>query len=158
KKRPVRSRRQAKSAPADLWNGIQIRPMRHERHRRGGPMNEESIFMEALQKPPEERAAFMDQACGDNAELRQSVALLLQAHEQAGPFLQGGPENRGTIAQHCEAPGTVIGSYKLIEQIGEGGMGTVWMAQQTQPVKRVVALKVIKAGMDSKQIIARFEA
>src|SRR5262249_54719267 len=125
---------------------------------KGSPMNEESIFMEALQKAPEQRAAFLDHACGDNAELRQSVALLLQAHEQAGPFLQGDPENRGTIAQQSGGPGTVIGLYKLIEQIGEGGMGTVWMAQQTEPVRRVVALKLIKAGMDSKQFIARFEA
>src|SRR5262249_2091512 len=69
------------------------------------------------------------------------------------------PEIRPAIDQPItEAPGTVMGPYKLIEPIGEGGMGTVWMAQQTEPVKRVVAVKLIKAGMDSKQVIARFEA
>src|SRR5262245_16050544 len=122
-------------------------------------MNEESIFMEALKKTPPERADFLAQACGDNAQLRQSVELLLQAHEHAGPFLKAEPGIHATIAPgHAEGAGTVIGPYKLIEQVGEGGMGTVWMAQQTQPVKRLVAIKLIKAGMDSKQIIARFEA
>src|SRR5436305_1810829 len=123
-------------------------------------MNEESIFMGAVQKQtPEERAAFLDQACANNAELRHSVDLLLNAHDKAGHFLQGGPANNQTTDQpHREAPGTVIGPYKLLQQIGEGGMGTVYMAEQSQPVQRKVALKLIKAGMDSKQVIARFEA
>src|SRR5260221_10856909 len=123
-------------------------------------MNEESIFMEALQKQtPQERAAFLDQVCGSNPELRYSVEMLLKAHDKAGHFLQGGPRNDPTIEQaNREAPGTVIGPYKLLQQIGEGGMGTVFMAEQTHPVQRKVALKVIKAGMDSRQVIARFEA
>ena len=113
-------------------------------YRKGRPMNEESIFMEALQKQtPEGRAAFLDQACAD-AELRRSVELLLKAHDKAGHFLQGVPQNDPTIDQHDrERPGTVIGPYKLLQKIGEGGMGTVFMAEQTQPVQRKVALKVI---------------
>src|SRR5438445_12166388 len=128
-------------------------------HCKGQPISEESIFMEALQKQtPEERAAFLDQACAD-AELRRSVELLLKAHDKAGHFLQGVPQNDPTIDQHDrERPGTVIGPYKLLQKIGEGGMGTVFMAEQTQPVQRKVALKLIKPGMDSRQVIARFEA
>jgi eukaryotic-like serine/threonine-protein kinase len=124
-------------------------------------MNEESIFMEALEKhTPEGRAAFLDQACVHNSDLRHSVELLLKAHEKAGHFLQDvsrlGP-NLDVLAP-SELCGTVIGPYKLLQQIGEGGMGVVFMAEQTQPVQRKVALKVIKPGMDSRQVIARFEA
>jgi serine/threonine protein kinase len=124
-------------------------------------MDEASIFLEALEKPlPDERAAFLDQACGGNAELRRSVELLLRAHDKAGGFLADSPAPLGvTVDQPVpENLGTVIGPYKLIEQIGEGGMGAVWMAQQTEPVKRLVAIKLVKAGMDSRQVIARFEA
>jgi WD40 repeat protein/serine/threonine protein kinase len=126
-------------------------------------MDEAAIFLEALQQPsPEERGAFLDQACGGNRELRHSVELLLKAHARAGDFLSApstGPiHDTAELASTHEAAGAVIGPYKLIERIGQGGMGTVWMAQQTEPVKRVVALKLIKAGMDSKQVIARFEA
>jgi eukaryotic-like serine/threonine-protein kinase len=124
-------------------------------------MDEASIFLKALNKPsPDERAAFLDQACGGNDELRRSVELLLRAHDRAGGFLADSPAPAGATVDLpiTELPGTVIGPYKLIEQIGEGGMGTVWMAQQTEPVKRLVALKLIKAGMDSKQVVARFEA
>jgi WD40 repeat protein/serine/threonine protein kinase len=123
-------------------------------------MNEDSIFLDALQKQtPEERAAFLDQACANNAKLRQSVDLLLRAHHEAGPFLQNLRDDSATTDQPSrEGPGTLIGPYKLLQQIGEGGMGTVFMAEQTKPVKRKVALKVIKPGMDSRQVIARFEA
>src|SRR6266852_4384294 len=112
-----------------------------------------SIFCAAVERSSlEERAAFVEEACGQNA--------LLRAHDQAGEFLPEKAERaRATIEQtNLEQPGAVIGSYKLLQQIGEGGMGTVWMAEQTQPVQRKVALKVIKAGMDSAQVIARFEA
>jgi serine/threonine protein kinase len=123
-------------------------------------MNEESIFLEALRKEtPQARAAFLDEACAGNADLRRSVEMLLRAHEKAGDFLQGNVDKGQTTDQPApEGPGTVIGPYKLVQEIGEGGMGTVFMAQQTEPVKRLVALKVIKAGMDSRQVIARFEA
>src|SRR5207302_5300136 len=80
------------------------------------------------------------------------------AHEQAGSFLRNAPA--ATVIQPPVAggPGTIIGPYKLLQQIGEGGMGTVYMAEQTEPVRRMVALKIIKPGMDSAQVIARFEA
>jgi tetratricopeptide (TPR) repeat protein/serine/threonine protein kinase len=123
-------------------------------------MNEESIFLEALHKhTPEERAAFLDAACASDAELRRSVELLLKAHEKAGDFLHADARPSPTIGDPMrESAGSVIGPYKLLQPIGEGGMGTVWMAEQTQPVQRKVALKLIKPGMDSRQVIARFEA
>src|SRR5262249_48431851 len=131
-----------------------------------------AIFIEALgQVPPEEWEAFLAARCGDDAELRRHVYKLLQAHVEAGSFLdrpavaaEGTGEHQPQADDDCAThpdsrvePGTVIGPYKLIEQVGEGGMGAVWMAQQTEPVRRLVALKLIKAGMDSKQVIARFE-
>src|SRR6516225_10005838 len=124
-----------------------------------------AIFMAALEKiDPAERAAYIDEACGNDEALRQRVEILLKAHDDPGSFLKS-PAIKPVAAvvttadePITERPGTVIGPYKLIEQIGEGGMGTVWMAQQTEPVKRLVAVKLIKPGMDSKQVIARFEA
>src|SRR5262245_20542044 len=123
-------------------------------------MNEQTIFTGAIERSRAEQAAFLDGACGTNRELRERVEKLIALHEQAGDFLER-PAAGGSATVDlsvAEEPGNVIGPYKLIEQIGEGGMGTVWMAQQTAPVKRAVALKLIKAGMDSKQVIARFEA
>jgi tetratricopeptide (TPR) repeat protein/serine/threonine protein kinase/WD40 repeat protein len=124
-------------------------------------VNEQTLFAEALERTdPGERAAFLDQACHGDPTLRARIERLLTQHEHAGDFLQSPPQAlRPTVDESTsERPGTVIGPYKLIEPIGEGGMGTVWMAQQTEPVKRLVALKLIKAGMDSRQVIARFEA
>jgi eukaryotic-like serine/threonine-protein kinase len=122
---------------------------------------EESIFAQALEiASAAERAAFLDRTCGDNQALRAEVEALLRANERSGDVLDL-PEKQATTVEQprpSEAPGTVIGPYKLLQQIGEGGMGTVFMAEQTQPVKRKVALKVIKSGMDSRQVIARFEA
>ncbi len=123
-------------------------------------MSPREIFHAALAiDDPARRSAYLDEACAGNHALREHVAGLLQLEGQLGSFLES-PPIAETLAQAPapEAPGTVIGPYKLLEQIGEGGMGTVWMAQQQEPVKRVVALKLIKAGMDSKQVIARFEA
>jgi tetratricopeptide (TPR) repeat protein/serine/threonine protein kinase len=119
-----------------------------------------AIFLEALDcQGADELRRFLEQACGPDAALRTRVEELLRAHREAGAFL-GGPEKQGATCDQpiAERPGTVIGPYKLLEPIGEGGMGTVWMAQQTEPVKRLVAVKLIKAGMDSRQVIARFEA
>jgi tetratricopeptide (TPR) repeat protein/tRNA A-37 threonylcarbamoyl transferase component Bud32 len=124
-------------------------------------MNEESIFLEALQlQTPKERAAFLDRVCVGNEGLRCSVEMLLKAHEKAGDFLKRPSASAGHTEDQpsSEGPGTVIGAYKLLQPIGEGGMGAVFMAEQQQPVQRKVALKVIKPGMDSKQVIARFEA
>src|SRR5262245_13936377 len=125
-------------------------------------MTEREIFLAALKQPTGgERAAFLDQACGSDANLRGQIEALLAEHEQLGSYLEA-PVAVGqrTLdeAPATERPGAVIGPYKLLQQIGEGGMGTVYMAEQTQPVQRKVALKVIKPGMDSRQDIARFEA
>jgi serine/threonine protein kinase/tetratricopeptide (TPR) repeat protein len=121
-----------------------------------------SIFLAALDRAHDQWPAHLDEACGADAALRARVEELLQAHQKMGTIQPAGVDDAriGTLDEpaQTERPGTVIGPYKLLEQIGEGGMGTVWMAQQTEPVKRVVALKLIKAGMDSKQVIARFEA
>ncbi|HMC10621.1 MAG TPA: protein kinase, partial [Pirellulaceae bacterium] len=125
-------------------------------------MREEQIFHEVLEQAAEKCAAFLADACGADIALRQRVEVLLQAQANPGSFLQvpaPGNRNSPTIDQPpVEISGTIIGPYKLLQQIGEGGMGTVYMAEQTQPVQRKVALKVIKAGMDSHQVIARFEA
>jgi serine/threonine protein kinase/Flp pilus assembly protein TadD len=122
-----------------------------------------SLLGEAVEyRSPEERAAFLDQACAGDASRRARVEELLRAYQAAGNFLQGTPpsSNADTTVDEPvrERPGTVIGSYKLLEQIGEGGMGLVFMAEQTQPVRRKVALKVLKPGMDTRQVVARFEA
>jgi serine/threonine protein kinase len=121
-----------------------------------------TIFGEALEKSsPEEQAAYLDAACGPDRELRARVEALLRAHQQAGQFLQGDTSAPEPVAAGeqppREGPGTLLGPYKLLEPIGEGGMGTVWMAQQTAPVKRLVAVKLIKPGMDSRQVLTRFE-
>src|SRR5665213_2175943 len=116
----------------------------------------------------DERTAYIAQACGDDHELQARVAKLVEAHFRAGSFLEEPAPSPGATGSFvspsperptlAEGPGTVIGPYKLLQQIGEGGMGAVFMAEQTQPVRRKVALKLIKPGMDSRQIIARFEA
>src|SRR5262245_11845950 len=123
-------------------------------------LDPKQIFLDALeQDSPTELQRYLDAACGGNAEVRSRIEALLRAHRDVGNFLGGAPASSPTVdVPMTENPGMVIGPYKLIEQIGEGGMGTVWMAQQTEPVKRLVALKLIKAGMDSRQVIARFEA
>src|SRR5262245_23025323 len=120
----------------------------------------ESLFAAALEKPPTERAAYLDQACGEDPAVRQRVEALLRAQAAAGSFLQTPPAGPSATVEEAvrEVAGVLIGPYKLLEPIGEGGMGTVWMAQQQEPVKRLVALKLIKAGMDSRQVLARFEA
>ena len=117
-----------------------------------------SIFSEASAIPSAEaRAAFLDQACSGNPELRMEVDAILTAQEQAGGFLESpilGPD----AEEGSEFLGARIGRYRILEQIGEGGFGIVYMAEQESPVRRKVALKVIKTGMDTRQVIARFEA
>ena len=121
------------------------------------PNREEAIFNAALQLRPAERAGFVETACAGDAPLRSRVEALLQAHEQAGEFLEANPQPAGpnrTIAlsfPSTEGPGDVIGHYKIREMLGEGGCGVVYVAEQTEPVRRRVALKVIKLGMDTKR-------
>jgi len=120
----------------------------------------QSLFDKALQRAStEERTAYLEDACRGDANLRQRLEELLAAHDQAGSFLQGSASQADTGPQPAtEAPGTMIGSYKLVEPIGQGGMGIVYLAEQQQPVRRSVAIKIIKPGMDTRAVIARFEA
>jgi dienelactone hydrolase len=127
------------------------------------PDRTESIFAAAVALGcAAERAAYLDQACAGDGALRHQLEALVRAHERAGHLLDcpvaGNPDQTGPYTP-SEQPGAIIaGRYKLLEEIGEGGMGAVWVAEQTQPVRRKVALKLIKAGMDSKSVLARFEA
>src|SRR4051795_495705 len=121
------------------------------------------LFLAAADRPPEQRAAFLDGACGADADLRRRVEALLAAHDAPGGPLGQPPAHPAATGDSTgayyppEAAGAVIaGKYKLLERIGEGGMGEVWMAEQRDPVKRLVALKLIKPGMDSKAVLARF--
>lgn len=118
-----------------------------------------AVFLEALDcGSPAELAAYLDRTCQGDAELRGRVEQLLRAHSQAGKFLGGTAGSDATADDVPTILGSSIGPYKLLEQIGEGGMGLVYMAEQQRPVRRLVALKLVKPGMDSKQVIARFEA
>lgn len=118
-----------------------------------------SIFLAALERAPDQWPAYLNEACADSADLRARVNELLDAHREMGT-IQGGRGNAIAIQQPpiAEGPGAVIGPYKLLQQIGEGGMGVVFMAEQSEPIQRTVALKIIKPGMDTRQVIARFEA
>src|SRR5262249_7909040 len=155
-------------SPALFWHwGVRAQASLAE-----GTMSERDLFIAALQiTDPAARAAWLDQQCGADVTLRQRLEVLLQALDQAGSLLDNpavappattGFEGPGVPASGAEplleGPGTVIGLYKLLEQIGEGGFGVVFLAEQTQPVRRKVALKVLKPGMDTRQVVARFEA
>src|SRR5262249_9889542 len=122
------------------------------------------LFLKAVElNSAGERQRYLDAACGKDAALRAEVESLLEASARAGRFLESAAPalpRKATLAQSLvtERPGTLIGPYKLLEQIGEGGFGVVFMAEQQQPVRRRVALKIMKPGMDTRQVIARFEA
>ncbi|MHC5027020.1 MAG: tetratricopeptide repeat protein [Planctomycetota bacterium] len=123
----------------------------------------ENVFHDAIALPAGERALFLDEACNDDLDLRAEVeSLLLQNGRETGVLgLRSAREARTMIVDRgapLEGPGTMIGPYKILQQIGEGGFGVVYMAEQTHPVQRKVALKIIKLGMDTRQVIARFEA
>ncbi len=138
------------------------------------PGREVLVFNEALKLPANERAGYLSESCRDDAELHGCVLALLRAHERAGAFLQeplerpivssaaAGPNESNGDGSELQPPGErcddQVGRYKLLQQIGEGGCGVVYMAEQQEPVHRRVALKVIKLGMDTRQVIARFEA
>jgi len=123
------------------------------------------IFNVVIELPPGQQMDFLDRACGDDPSLRARVEELLVVHDSTGAFLAAptfvGPrpesDDRAPLPG-AEGPGSMIGRYRLLEAIGEGGFGTVYMAEQQEPVRRMVALKIIKLGMDTKQVIARFEA
>ena len=121
---------------------------------------EAAIFDAAFLLPPEERAAYLNEACVGDQRLRQRVESLLKSHEKTSGVLEGSIENKTFLVSGppSEKPGDRIDRYKLLQQIGEGGCGVVYMAEQEEPVRRRVALKIIKLGMDTKSVIARFEA
>ena len=125
------------------------------------------IFQDALERSGSARDAFVASACGDDQQIRAQVEALLRAHSEAGDFLTSADGVLGEAAraaaallddEPAEGPGTIIGRYKLLQCIGEGGFGVVYMAEQEKPIRRRVALKIIKLGMDTKEVIARFEA
>src|SRR5690242_2297515 len=127
-------------------------------------MNDESLFDAACALPPgSERSALLDRECGDNPELRARIEQLLVAHEAGPGILDRGAAAERTVDHPPKADDEltgirvgmiVAGRFKLLEHIGEGAMGTVWVAEQTEPVRRKAAIKLIKAGMDSKSVIA----
>src|SRR5258707_14974235 len=127
------------------------------------PPREEAIFNAALALPVDQRAVFLNQSCGEDIQLRARIDLLLRSHDHAGEFLEPpvpAATNRTMVIPTplSEKPGDVIGHYKIREKLAEGGCGVVYVAEQTEPVRRRVALKVIKLGMDTRNVIARFEA
>ncbi len=122
-------------------------------------------FLAALEIPAgPDRQRWLDEQCADDLQLKQRLQVLLDAHEatygfDAQPSAASPPERAPDPVPSLVRPGTILaGRYKLLEPIGEGGMGTVWLSEQTEPVRRKVAVKLVKAGMDSKQVLARFEA
>ena len=135
---------------------------------------EAAIFSAARRLPANERALYLDAACAGDALFRRQIEELLEADDSAGAFLAelaagaggtvrvgAGLDPAATVeasASHSERPGDTIDRYKLMEQIGEGGFGVVYVAEQKEPVKRRVALKIIKLGMDTRSVMARFEA
>ena len=121
----------------------------------------EAIFNRARRyDDPDKREVYLERACGEDTTLREGVDALLAAKDQADTFLEPiQPQGDGTAESHPpDILGSSIGPYKLLQVIGEGGFGVVYMAEQKRPVKRRVALKIIKIGMDTKQVVARFEA
>src|SRR5262245_14641687 len=120
-------------------------------------IDEKAVFNSARRlTSPEERLAYLEQACGQEAGSRDRILELLRIYEQEKSFLESRPAIPGE--QSSERPGAIIGPYKLLEEIGEGGFGTVFMAEQQEPIRRKVALKVVKPGMDTRHVTARFEA
>jgi len=124
------------------------------------PQHVQALFLAAVEKSLPERATFLQRQCAADATLRQRVEALLRAHDEPGSIL--GLEQTIPVTPPDQADrarlGTQIGPYILRELLGEGGMGVVYVAEQLEPIRRKVALKIIKPGMDSRNVIARFEA
>jgi serine/threonine protein kinase len=123
--------------------------------------DEESIYYAAVAMPAGERAAYLREICKDDPALLARLETLLRSRDEAGDFLESPILNSGVTLDDSsisEVAGMVIDRYKLLEKVGEGGMAVVYMAEQAEPIRRKVALKIIKLGMDTKQVIARFEA
>ena len=123
--------------------------------------NEEKIFHTAIAKPASEREAYLRKACSNNPELLGHLKNLIRAYDAQDDFLEAPPWGEDVTLESpsvVESPGMVIDRYKLLEKVGEGGMAIVYMAEQETPIRRKVALKIIKLGIDTKQVIARFEA
>ncbi|MBN1851889.1 MAG: serine/threonine protein kinase [Pirellulales bacterium] len=124
--------------------------------------NEQEIFQVAIEIPSADaRAKYLSQVCNDDIALFDRLNALLLAHDERPEFLEAPPPGLDITEESNtthDASGTQIGPYKLLQQIGEGGFGVVYMAEQTEPIRRKVALKIIKPGMDMKEVIARFEA
>src|SRR5262249_17837765 len=155
----------SRNFPVSRCNSDPDGALDHRANYRSSPMSEvtpgpKQIFLNALERnSPEDLLRYLDEACRGNADLRSRVEALLRAHRDVGNFLGGPPAPNPTAdGPAAEKPGTMIGPYKLLQQIGEGGFGIVYMAEQAQPVRRQVALKVLKPGMDMRQVVARFEA
>src|SRR5262245_44173018 len=125
------------------------------------PLDIDAIFCAAIEiSTTDERRDFVRKSCAGDEELQHRVERLIDAYLRAGAFLESSPAALPATFDRAvpEGPGTTIGRYKLLEQIGEGGFAVVFMAEQEQPVRRKVALKIIKQGMDTRQVAARFEA
>src|SRR6266404_1921786 len=121
--------------------------------------SEVDLFTGALNLPADLRSSFLEAACGDDVELRATVEALLKAYMESGEFLEEAPaEISPRTAAPGEKEGDSVGRYKLLQQIGEGGCGVVFMAEQEEPIRRKAAIKIVKPGMDTKTVIARFEA
>ena len=124
-------------------------------------MNERELFEAALEQTPEQRVLFLDKACAGDPTVRSRIEGLLAHHAEAESFLEKPAMEANVTGAYqpiSEGAGTVIGPYKLLQKIGEGGFGVVFMAEQERPMRRMVALKIIKPGMDTAQVIARFES
>src|SRR5205814_1108733 len=127
----------------------------------GPDSREEAIFAGALQLPPTKRRDYVTSACGDDTALLGEILALLHAHEKGGPLGESAAVPAGqaaAVAPAGERTGDKIGRYQILQLLGQGGYGSVYVAEQAEPVRRRVALKLIKLGMDTEQVVARFEA
>ena len=125
------------------------------------PERVRELFLAAVRRPADQWDGYLAEVCAGDDDLRRAARELLDAHVAAGSFLESpapDPDATRELPRVTECPGTAVGPYKLLEQLGEGGFGVVFLAEQTQPVRRNVALKVLKPGMDTRQVVARFEA